>query len=68
MATPHSVSAFVALVSLTGALRAQAAVPASVETTAVPSDGDAADDAAIWIHPTERGLSNVRTEIASARS
>src|SRR5512145_3047243 len=31
----------------------------SVETVAVPSAGDAADDAAIWLHPTDPALSLV---------
>ncbi len=32
-------------------------VPAVVETEPVPSSGDAADDPAIWIHPTDPSLS-----------
>ena len=32
---------------------------ARVQTAPVPSDGDAADDAAIWIHPTDRSQSLV---------
>jgi 3-phytase len=34
-------------------------VIASVETKPVPHSGDAADDAAIWIHPTDPSLSTV---------
>jgi 3-phytase len=36
-----------------------ASVAAVVETDPVPGSGDAADDAAIWIHPTSRDLSTV---------
>ena len=32
-------------------------VMAAVETAAVPNDGDAADDPAIWVHPTNPALS-----------
>ena len=32
-------------------------VQATVETEPVPSSGDAADDAAVWIHPTDPALS-----------
>jgi 3-phytase len=32
-------------------------ITASVETDPVPSDGDAADDPAIWVHPTDPSLS-----------
>ena len=43
-----------------GAARAQTAlVPATVETDPTPSGGDSADDAAIWIHPTDPGQSVV---------
>lgn len=34
-------------------------VTASVETEPVPQDGDAADDPAIWIHPTDPALSAI---------
>jgi myo-inositol-hexaphosphate 3-phosphohydrolase len=34
-------------------------VSATVETQPVPSDGDAADDPAIWVHPTDPALSTV---------
>jgi len=34
-------------------------VAASVETTPVPSGGDAADDPAVWVHPTSPALSVV---------
>lgn len=34
-------------------------VRAEAETAPVPSSGDAADDAAIWVHPTHPGLSLV---------
>jgi 3-phytase len=34
-------------------------VPPSLETEPVPYDGDAADDPAIWIHPTDRNLSTI---------
>lgn len=45
-----------------GVLPANAAVaqvPATVETAPVPGTGDAADDAAIWIHPTDPARSTV---------
>ncbi|MCC6800735.1 MAG: phytase [Anaerolineae bacterium] len=35
------------------------AVFASVETEPMPNEGDAADDAAIWIHPSDPSLSTV---------
>nr|MDQ2695802.1 phytase [Pseudomonadota bacterium] len=38
---------------------AQAVVTATVETDPVPLEGDAADDIALWIHPTDPGLSTV---------
>jgi len=34
-------------------------VTATVETDPVPSDGDAADDPAIWLHPTDPSLSTI---------
>ena len=34
-------------------------VQATVETEPVPSSGDAADDAAIWIHPADSSLSRI---------
>lgn len=34
-------------------------VSAKVETQSVPIDGDAADDPAIWVHPTDPSLSTV---------
>jgi 3-phytase len=34
-------------------------VSATVETQPVPSDGDAADDPAIWVHPTDPSLSTI---------
>jgi len=34
-------------------------VTATVETTPVPNSGDAADDSAIWIHPTNPSLSTI---------
>lgn len=34
-------------------------VVASVETDPVPSEGDAADDPAIWVHPTDPALSTI---------
>lgn len=34
-------------------------VAATVETTPVPNSGDAADDPAIWIHPTNPSLSTI---------
>ena len=36
-----------------------AAVPAIVETAPVPNSGDAADDPAIWVHPTDPALSTI---------
>jgi myo-inositol-hexaphosphate 3-phosphohydrolase len=38
---------------------ATVSVTATVETTPMPSSGDAADDSAIWIHPTDPALSIV---------
>ncbi|MDH4031470.1 MAG: phytase, partial [Chromatiales bacterium] len=40
-------------------LVAAAQVTATLETEPVPSGGDAADDPAIWIHPTDPGLSTI---------
>ena len=34
-------------------------ITATVETTPVPNTGDAADDAAIWVHPTDTGSSTI---------
>jgi 3-phytase len=34
-------------------------VAAAGETTPVPHGGDAADDPAIWIHPTDPGQSTI---------
>src|SRR5687768_14696287 len=34
-------------------------VTASVETTPVPHSGDAADDSAVWVHPTDPALSRI---------
>jgi len=34
-------------------------VIASVETEPMPNEGDAADDAAIWLHPSDPSLSTV---------
>lgn len=39
--------------------QAAAQVTAVVETVPVPSSGDAADDPAIWIHPTNPSLSSI---------
>jgi 3-phytase len=36
-----------------------ASITASAETAAVPNAGDAADDAAIWVHPTDPAKSTV---------
>jgi myo-inositol-hexaphosphate 3-phosphohydrolase len=44
---------------LSSAAHAQFDVPAGRETVPVPSGGDAADDPAIWVHPTDRDLSVV---------
>ena len=38
---------------------ADVTAPAAAETAPTPSTGDAADDAAIWIHPTDPSLSTV---------
>ncbi len=38
---------------------AQVAVLPTVETTPVPSSGDAADDMVVWVHPAEPALSTV---------
>jgi 3-phytase len=35
------------------------AITATVETTAVPNSGDAADDVAVWVHPTDPAQSTV---------
>lgn len=42
-----------------GAARAQVSVAPVVETAPVPSSGDAADDAAIWLHPSDPNQSRV---------
>lgn len=42
-----------------GAAAAQVPVTPVVETAPVPSSGDAADDAAIWVHPSDPGQSRV---------
>jgi myo-inositol-hexaphosphate 3-phosphohydrolase len=44
---------------VTAAQAATVQVSATVETDPVPNSGDAADDAAIWIHPTDPSLSTV---------
>lgn len=36
-----------------------ATVPAVIETAPVPNSGDAADDPAIWVHPTDPALSTI---------
>lgn len=36
-----------------------ATAPATVETAPVPNSGDAADDPAIWVHPTDPNLSTI---------
>jgi 3-phytase len=41
------------------ALAQTSEVSATVETQPVPSDGDAADDPAIWVHPADPALSTV---------
>jgi 3-phytase len=41
------------------ALAQSSEVSATVETQPVPSDGDAADDPAIWVHPADPALSTV---------
>lgn len=38
---------------------AAAAAPARVETAPVPSGTDAADDPAVWVHPTDTNLSTI---------
>lgn len=45
--------------SLTRASLVDVAAWATVETTPVPHSGDAADDPAIWIHPTDPALSTI---------
>ena len=54
----------ITVVSLALPLPATAADPlyhvtASVETQPVPHSGDAADDAALWVHPTDTSLSTI---------
>jgi myo-inositol-hexaphosphate 3-phosphohydrolase len=55
------VSGLLALQGLTAlpAAAADVTVPAAAETTAVPSASDAADDTAIWIHPSDPSQSVV---------
>lgn len=48
---------FLILSALVPVARAQAPVSAKVETAPVPTSGDAADDPAIWVHPTNPSLS-----------
>lgn len=48
---------FIILSSLVSIARAQTPVGARAETTPVPNSGDAADDPAIWVHPTDPSLS-----------
>jgi len=43
----------------TGSTSTVPAVPATAETTPVPDSGDAADDVAIWVHPTDPSKSTV---------
>lgn len=47
----------VGLVGVTPAVAAIVAVTATIETDPVHTSGDAADDSAIWIHPTDPSLS-----------
>jgi 3-phytase len=47
------------LFALGSVAHAQASLTARVETAPVPSSGDAADDPAIWVHPTNPALSVV---------
>ena len=47
------------LAPLDGAAAATLTVAATVETASAPSVGDAMDDTAIWIHPTNPALSTV---------
>jgi 3-phytase len=56
--------ALTTIMSLALPLPAMAADPlyhvtASVETQPVPNNGDAADDAAFWVHPTDTSLSTI---------
>ena len=50
---------FVVAVALPCAVAAQVDVRARAETEPVPSGGDAADDPAIWVHPSDRDASLV---------
>ncbi len=64
MSSHRSLRTRFACAALTGILAGSAGavttqVPPSVETLPVPSSGDAADDPAIWIHPTNPALSVV---------
>ncbi|HKB14869.1 MAG TPA: phytase, partial [Planctomycetota bacterium] len=57
---PVAVASLLVASCLAPAARAQTAtVSATVETVPVPDGGDAADDMAIWVHPTVPGLSLV---------
>ncbi len=60
-----ALAAFISLAVLTGFGGARPTDPgatpvnARVETEPVPSSGDAADDPAIWVHPTDPALSTI---------
>ncbi len=59
---PGSIGLAVVVLSLLAAPWSTAqtvSVTATVETDPVPNGGDAADDAAIWIHPTDPALSTI---------
>ena len=58
---PQLLAGALLLVVLLGDIPAMAATPpfATVETEPVPDAGDAADDAAIWVHPTDPALSTI---------
>jgi len=47
------------LLLMPGARAATVGVSATVETDPMPNAGDAADDAAVWIHPSDPSLSTV---------
>lgn len=57
MALP--LAALLVVVGYSSALAATVSVTATVETQPVPGTGDAADDAAVWLHPSDLSLSTV---------
>jgi 3-phytase len=52
--------------SVASPVTAQVLVPATVETAPAPTSGDAADDPAIWVHPTDPAQSLIIGAIKNA--